>query len=84
MVFPFGVLTREQAVDAIKAAPHWANFRIEQPRVVVLADDGAILTYQATAQRAGQEPYSALMTTVFVKREGAWKTVFHKQTPVSA
>ena len=84
MVFPFGVLTREQSIEAIKAAPPWASFRIEDPQVVGLTDDSAILTYRATAQRAGQEPYSALMTTVFVKNEGTWKAAFHQQTPVSA
>ena len=84
MVFPFGVLTREQSIEAITAAPPWASFCIEDPRVVVLTDDSAILTYRATAQRAGQELYLALTTTVFVKHEGTWKTAFHQQTPVSA
>ncbi len=84
MVFPIGVLTREQSIETIKAAPPWASFRIEDPRVIALTDDSAILTYRCTAQRAGQEPYSALMTTVFVRHEGAWKTAFHQQTPVSA
>jgi hypothetical protein len=84
MVFPFGVLTREQSVEAIKAAPPWASFRIEDPRIVQLTADSAVLTYRATAQRAGQEPYSALMTTVFVREVGAWKTAFHQQTPVTA
>jgi hypothetical protein len=84
MVFPFGVLAREQSIETMKAAPPWASFRIEDPRLVRLTDDSAILTYRATAQRTGQEPYSALMTTVFVKQEGTWKTAFHQQTPVSA
>jgi len=84
MVFPFGVLAREQSIETMKAAPPWASFRIEDPRVVGLTDDSAILTYRATAQRAGQEPYSALLTTVFVKQDGTWRTAFHQQTPVSA
>ncbi|HLH24323.1 MAG TPA: nuclear transport factor 2 family protein [Chloroflexota bacterium] len=84
MVFPFGALTREQSIEAIKAAPPWATFRIEEARVVKLTDDSAVLTYQATAQRAGQAPYAARMTTVFVKRDGSWQTAFHQQTPVSA
>jgi hypothetical protein len=82
MIFPFGVLSREQAVEAIRAAPPWVSFRLEEPRVVQLTSDSAILTYRATAQRAGDEPYRALMTTVFVKQEGSWKTAFHQQTPV--
>jgi hypothetical protein len=82
-VFPFGVLTRQQSIEAMRAAPPWATFRIEEPRVVRLTDDSAILTYCATAQRTGQEPYSAYTTTVFVRRDGAWRPVFHQQSPVS-
>jgi hypothetical protein len=70
MVFPFGVLTREESIAAMKVAPPWASFRLEEPRVVVLTEESALLTYRATAQRAGQEPYAARMTTVFVKHEG--------------
>lgn len=84
MVFPIGVLTREQSIAAMRAAPPWASFRIENPRVVKLTDDSAILTYRCTAQRAGQEPYSAFMTTAFVRRNGPWKPAFHQHTPASA
>lgn len=84
MVFPFGVLTREQAIETMGAAPPWARFSIEEPLVVGLTPDSALLTYRARAERAGQEPYSAFMTTVFVKQHGAWKTAFHQQSPTSA
>lgn len=84
MVFPVGVLAREQAIEAMRAAPPWASFRIEDPRVIRLTADSAVLTYRCTARRPDQKPYSALMTTVFVRREGIWKTAFHQQTPVTA
>ena len=82
MVFPFGVLARQQSIESIRAAPPWATFAIEEPRIVELDNDSAILTYRATAQRQGEAPYSALMTTVFVWSEGRWMTAFHQQTPV--
>jgi hypothetical protein len=81
MVFPSGVLSRVEAIAGIEAAPPWSTFRIEQPRVQRLGDDRALLTYRATAQRAGQKPYRALMTTLFVRQDGTWKTEFHQQTP---
>jgi hypothetical protein len=81
MVFPFGVLDRAATIAAIEAAPPWAWFRIDEPKVVRLAADAALLTYRATAQRTGQAPYTAWMTTVFVQRDGTWKTAFHQQTP---
>jgi len=81
MVFPFGVLDRDQSIASLEAAPPWDTFRIDTPRVVRLADDSALLTYHATSQRTNQEPYRAYMTTVFLWRDGMWKTVFHQQTP---
>lgn len=83
MVFPFGVLTREAAIASMRAAPPWATYHLEDTRVIALTDGSAILTYLARAQRTGQEPYAARMTTVFVKHDGAWKTAFHQQTPIS-
>jgi hypothetical protein len=83
MIFPFGVLTREAALEAMRAAPPWATYRIEDAQAIALTDASAILTYFARAQRAGQEPYAARMTTVFVKHDGVWKTAFHQQTPVT-
>lgn len=83
MVFPFGVLDRAQTIAAIEAAPPWSSFRIDEPNAVRLDDDAALLTYRATAQRSGQAPYMAYMTTVVVRRDGTWKTAFHQQTPAN-
>jgi hypothetical protein len=83
MVFPFGVLDRDAAIEAIAAAPPWSTYAIAETRVIALTDDSAILTYRARAQRTGQEPYAARMSTAFVRHEGAWKTAFHQQTPLT-
>ena len=56
MVFPFGILDRDAAIASLRAAPPWATYRLAEPRVVALRDGSAILTYLATAQRAGQIP----------------------------
>ena len=84
MVLPLGLLSREQSIAGVKASLPWASFRIEEPRVIVLTEGSAVLVYRATAQRAGQEPYSAWMSTVYVRTDGTWKMAFHQQTPVSA
>ena len=81
MAFPFGVMSRDAAIEAIESAPPWATFEIEDPQVVALTDDSAVVVYRATAQRAGQEPYSAVISSTFVRRDGAWKLAFHQQTP---
>lgn len=84
MVFPFGVLAKDRTIEAIEAAPPWASYRLEEPRIVQLTDSSAIVTYRATARREGAETaYSALMSSVYVNRDGAWKLAFHQQTPLS-
>ena len=82
MVFPGMVMNREQSIEAMEAAPPWESFQITEPTVVQLTDESAVLTYKATAQRAGQEPYSALMTSAYVDQAGTWKMAFHQQTPL--
>ena len=82
MIFPGGsVLSREAVLQVIDSAPPWSWFRIDEARVVPLTDDSAIVAYRATAQREGQAEYSALMSSVYVSREGSWKVAFHQQTP---
>ncbi len=84
MVFPTGVLTREQALSSLDSAPPWASHTIDDAQVVVLTEDSALLTYSARAQRMGEAPYLARMTTVFVREPGGddWLTAFHQQTPI--
>ena len=45
-------------------------------------DDVAIITYRAAAEREGSEQYRARVSSGYVKRDGAWRMVFHQQTPL--
>jgi Domain of unknown function (DUF4440) len=83
MVFPepAGVLTREQVLEAIASGPRWAEVQMEEPRVVSLTSETAILTYKATARREGDtNPYVALVSSVYVNGDGRWKLAFHQHT----
>ena len=81
MAFPFGVLPREATIEAMAAAPPWERFEMRDPRVVVLGPDSGIVVYEVTAQRAGQEPYAAVVSSTFVRHGDAWKLAFHQQSP---
>jgi Domain of unknown function (DUF4440) len=81
MAFSFGVLTREQALEAIASAPPWAEFEISGSRVVELTPDSAVVVYAVDAQRPGDLPYSAVVSSTFVGAGGVWKLAFHQQTP---
>jgi hypothetical protein len=82
MAFAFGVLTREAAIEAIESAPPWSSFEIDDPRVVALNEDSGVVVYAVVAQRAGHDPYSAVISSTFVRQDGAWRLAFHQQTPM--
>jgi hypothetical protein len=82
-----GVITRDVAVDAILAenaeGRRWAEVQFDEVRRLRLADDAALLTYKVTARWEHEESkYSALASSVYIKRDGVWKLAFHQQTPL--
>jgi hypothetical protein len=83
LAFPFGVMTREEAIDAMESASPWSMFEIHDARVVALTPDSGVLAYRAVAQRSGEAPYFAIVSSTFVRVGGAWKLAFHQQSPVS-
>jgi len=82
MVFPGIVLSKDRALEEIAKAPPWAEFRIDEPSVVRLTEQSAVLTYRATARRDGEPEYHALMSSGYVESGGSWKMAFHQQTPL--
>jgi hypothetical protein len=82
MVFGPGVMTRDEAIEAIAAAPPWARYAIQDPQVVELTATSAALVYRAEAQRPAEPPYSAMVSSTFVREAGRWLLALHQQTPV--
>ena len=81
MVFPFGVMQREDTIEAMESAPPWVSYEMRDPHLITLTPDSGVLLYGVTAQRAGQQPYTATVSSTFVRRDGSWKLAFHQQTP---
>ncbi len=82
MVFPGLVLDKAATIRAIAGERPWASHKLADVRVIEPTPDSGIVTYRATAQREGQDPYRAVMTTVYARRDGRWRVVFHQQTPI--
>ncbi len=78
----WGVADREPVLAAVAGSEPWGTFTIDDPRVVALSEESAALVYSARAERAGQDPYAAAITSVYRRREGAWELVVHQQTPL--
>jgi hypothetical protein len=81
MAFPFGVLTREAALESMEAARPWERFEIRDPQVVELGDDCGVVVYSVVALRPGEEPYAAVVSSTFVRDDEGWKLAFHQQSP---
>ena len=83
MLFPGGVrLEGKEAILASLSAQPWASFQLEEPRVLALSAAAGVVVYGVTARRPGSEPYSALISSTYVRSDGGWKLALHQQTPV--
>jgi hypothetical protein len=90
LVFPeTGVINRDFAVDAIRKENEegrkWAEVDFDEIRSLRPTDDVALLTYRVTARWEHEKAsITTLASSVYVKRDGLWKLIFHQQSPVSS
>jgi hypothetical protein len=78
------VMTRTEVIAALGTSPPWASYEMDDPRVVSIGDNSTALIYVGTGHRSDDEPpFVGVMTSVYVRREGAWKLAVYQQTPVS-
>jgi ketosteroid isomerase-like protein len=80
MVFPGMVMDKATALATIRDVQPWSTFELADVRVA--ADDNtALVTYRASARRAGQPEYVAVMSSVYVRRGDRWLLMLHQQSP---
>lgn len=78
---PAGVLAKEAAVALIRESPRWAGVRFGGRRVLRIHDRVLLLAYSASAHRRKElTVYRALVSSLYVNRDGAWSLAFHQQT----
>jgi hypothetical protein len=82
-----GVISRDIAVEAIRKeneeGRRWAEVYFDDIRKLMPVDGVALLTYRVKARWEGEEStITALASSLYVKRDGAWKLTFHQQTPI--
>jgi len=49
----------------------------------VLAPDVALVTYRCEARGGAEAPRASLRSSVWVRREGRWRILFHQGTPAA-
>lgn len=81
MLLPGGLVLDDRAVivGSMSGQP-WSSYELENLTAFQPTDDTAVVAYGVVARRDGNE-YSALMSSVYVRRDGHWKLTFHQQTP---
>lgn len=82
MLLPGGLVLddRDQILEAM-GGPPWASYRLESMRALPLGTDAGVVAYAVTAERELKEPYSALISSTYVRRGDRWRLAFHQQTP---
>lgn len=79
-----GVQSKDAIADMVAGdSQRWEDLKIDEKGLVEPTRDMAILSYEASAQRGGQR-YKALVSSGYVRRNGAWKLAFHQQTPLAS
>jgi hypothetical protein len=77
-----GLMDKRTVVEAQDAAAPWATYALDDVRVVELDDQVVSISYRVTARRAGDDSdYVAVVTSVYVRRDGDWVLAVHQQTP---
>ena len=84
-----GVITRDIAVDAIRKeneeGRRWAELSFDDVRKLMPADDVALLIYRCRARWEHEaSKLTTLASSLYAKRDGAWKLTFHQQTRITS
>ncbi|HXV71335.1 MAG TPA: nuclear transport factor 2 family protein [Acidimicrobiia bacterium] len=81
IALPIGLMGKKEVIRSQKKARPWSEFAMKDASVVDLGDDVASITYRAMARRDDESDYSAMVTSVYARRNGEWQLMVHQQTP---
>jgi Domain of unknown function (DUF4440) len=82
MLLPGGlVLDDRAAIVESMGGPPWSAYRIERLVERRPTADTALVTYGVVARRGDDPEYSALIASLYVRRDDGWRLAFHQQTP---
>lgn len=82
IVLAMGIMDKAQVMEAMAAAEPWAGYELEPAHLIEISQDVAALVYRASARRTDDEAdYEVVISSVYARRDGAWKLIVHQQTP---
>lgn len=82
VVVPGAVLDKDACVRAIDIADGWDEVALDDVRLATPRDGVGVITYRFTGRRGEEPAYVALMSSVYIRHDGAWRLTLHQQTPL--
>jgi hypothetical protein len=83
VVVPGMVLDRDATIEAIAASPGWDAVTMDDATTMRLDGGAALISYRFEGRR-GDDVYTAVLSSVYVLKDGRWRLAFHQQTPLAA
>jgi hypothetical protein len=82
MLFPGGLVLedRHAILESMSGQP-WASYQLADMRATRPTPETGLVLYGVVAERDGAPAYSALVSSLYVRRDDGWKLTFHQQTP---
>ncbi|MEJ1087196.1 nuclear transport factor 2 family protein [Microbacterium sp. Mu-80] len=74
------VLDRDAVAASLDGAPSWDRYELSDARMIPVGGDSAALVYRARAERQAEEPFDAVMTSVYVLIDDRPRLALYQQT----
>lgn len=76
-----GVFDRETIAATATPDNRWRDLTMDDRQWLELGEI-TVISYRAAVTRADGEPYAALVSSGYVRRDGGWKLAFHQHSPL--
>ncbi len=79
-----GVYSRAEVAASARDPNRWKELRLADQMLVEPSDGVAAISYEARVKRGTGEPYRALVSSAYVRRDDGWKLFFHQHSSLEA
>ena len=78
-----GVYSRDEVTSTASTEPgRWRDLKVSDRQMIQPTPDLSIISYRAEVLRGDGEPYAAMVSSGYARRQGGWKLAFHQHSPV--
>mgnify|MGYP001189039177 CR=1 FL=1 len=75
------VLTRDDVIASLEHARTWSSYTIDEPVAVTASEDVVAVIYTGTGHRDGNDDFTGVMTSVYLRTGTGWRLAHYQQTP---